>query len=96
MIAAAQQDVGLNTDGAQLLDAVLRGLGLQLLRRGDPGHQRDVHEQRVFAAQLMPQLADGFEKRQRFDIADGSADFDDHHVDRRAVGRGRNALAPRP
>ena len=80
-LAAAQQDIGLNTDGAQLLHAVLGGLGLQLLRGGDPGHQRHVHEQRIFAAQLMPQLADGFEERKRFDVADGAADLDDHDVD---------------
>ena len=80
-LAAAQQNIGLDTDGAQFLHAVLRGLGLQLLRGGDPGDQRHVHEQRVVAAQLVPQLADGFEKRQRFDVADGAADFDDHHVD---------------
>ena len=35
---------------------------------------------RIVAAQLMPQLADGFEKRQRFDIAHRAADFDDHHI----------------
>ena len=28
----------------------------------------------------MAHLAHGFEKRQRFDIAHGAADFDDHHV----------------
>ena len=50
--AAAQQDVGLDTDGAQFLDAVLGRLGLQFLRGGDPGHQRDVHEDAVFAALL--------------------------------------------
>jgi len=31
-----------------------------------------VHEQRVFAAQLMAQLADGLQKRERFDIAHGA------------------------
>ena len=36
---------------------------------------------RVVAAQFVAHLADGFEKRQRFDIADGAADLDDHHVD---------------
>ena len=35
----------------------------------------------VVAAQLVAHLADGFEERQRFDIADGAADLDDHHVD---------------
>ena len=79
-LGAAQQHVGLNTERAQLLHAVLRGLGLQLLRRRDPRHQRHVHERRVVAAHLVPQLADGFEKRQRFDVAHRAADFHDHHV----------------
>ena len=90
-LAAAQQDVGLNTDGAQFLDAVLGGLGLQFLRGGDPGDQGHVHEERIVAAELMAQLADGFEERQRFDVADGAADFDDHDVDRSPVGRGGHA-----
>ena len=95
-LAAAQQNIGLNTDGAQLLDAVLGGLGLQLLRGGDPGHQGHVHEQRIFAAQFVAQLADGFEKRKRFDIAHGAADLDDHHVDGGGlVPRLRRRAAPR-
>ncbi len=79
-LAAAQQHVGLDTERAQLLHAMLRGLGFQLLRRRDPGDQRHVHEDRIVAAHLMPHLADGFEKRQRFDVAHRAADFDDHHV----------------
>ena len=43
-LAAAQQDVGLNTDGAQFLDAVLGGLGLEFLRGGDPRDQGYVDE----------------------------------------------------
>ena len=34
----------------------------------------------LLAALLMAHLADGFEKRQRLDIADGAADLHDHHV----------------
>ena len=83
-VAAAQQDVGLDTDAQHFLDAVLRGLGLQLAGGGDEGNQRDVHEQRVVAAELEAHLADGFEEGKRFDVADGAADFDDDDVD--AVG----------
>ena len=32
------------------------------------------------AAQLLPHLADGFQERQRFDVAHRAADLDDHHV----------------
>ena len=35
---------------------------------------------RVVAALFVAHLADGFQERQRFDIAHGAADFDDHHV----------------
>ena len=69
----------------QFLDRVLRGLGLQLLRGGDPRHQREVDEDGVFAAQFLAHLADGLKERQRFDVADGAADFDDGDVG--AVGR---------
>ena len=34
----------------------------------------------VVAALFVAHLADGFEERQRFDIADRAADLDDHHV----------------
>src|SRR5271157_438696 len=79
-LRTAQQDVGLDTDGAQLLDAVLGGLGLQLLGRGDKRHQGHVDEQGVVAPLLMAHLADVFEERQRFNVAHGAADFEDHHV----------------
>ena len=77
---AADQDIGLDTDGAQFLHAVLGRLGLQLLRRGDPRHQGHVDEDAVAAALLVAHLADGFEERQRFDIADSAADLGDDHI----------------
>ena len=79
-IGAAEEDVGLDADGEQLLDGVLRGLGLELLRGGDPGDQGDVDEDGVFAAEFLAHLADGFEEGERFDVADGAADFDDGDV----------------
>ncbi len=79
-LRAAQQHVRLNTEGAQLLDTVLRRFSFQLLRRCDPRHQRDVHESGVVAAQLMPELADGFQERQRFNIAHRAANLHDHHI----------------
>ena len=79
-VAAAQQNVRLNSDAQHFLDAVLRGLGFQLAGRGDEGHERDVHEQSIFDAQLQAHLADGFEEGKRFDVADGAADFHDDHV----------------
>src|ERR1017187_2043109 len=80
-LRAAQQNIRLNADGAQLLDAVLGGLGLHFLRRGDPWNQRHMYEEAVFAALLMAHLADGFQKRQRLDIAHRAADFANHHIE---------------
>ena len=80
-VGAAEQNVGLNADAQQFFDRVLRGLGLQLAGGGDVGHQGDVDEERVLAAQFLAHLADGFDKGQRLDIADGAADFDDGKID---------------
>ena len=79
-VGTAEQDVGLDPDREQFLDGVLRWFRLEFLRGGDPGNQREVHEHGIFAAQLLAHLADGFEERQRFDVADGAADFDDRDI----------------
>lgn len=71
----AEQQVGRDADTAELFDRMLRGLGLELARRTDERHQREVNEHHPVAAQLIGQLADGFEKRQPLDIADRAADF---------------------
>ncbi len=41
-VAAAEQDVGLNTDAQHFLNAMLRGLGFEFARGGDVGNQRHV------------------------------------------------------
>ncbi len=75
---------------AQRRHRVLRRLGLQLARRPDVRQQRDVEEEDVVAADLVPHLADGLEERQRLDVADRAADLGDDDVDVRA------AHAPNP
>ena len=75
-VDAAQDDVGLNADLAQLLDRVLRRLGLHLARGGDVRHEREMDVADVFAAERDAHLPDCFEKRQRLDVADRAADFD--------------------
>ena len=77
--AAAQQDVGLDADRAQLLHRVLRRLGLYLAGTRDVGHQRQVHVQHVVAPELDAELANGFQERQRFDVTDRTTDLD--HAD---------------
>ena len=77
--AAAQQHVRLDADAAQLLDRVLRGLGLDLARAADDRHQRQVHVHALVAAELDAELADRLEEGQRLDVADRAADLD--HAD---------------
>ena len=77
---AAQQHIRLNADGPQFLHAMLGRLRFEFLRGRDPRHQGHVQEQRILAAKFVPQLADGFEKRERFDVAHGPSDFDDRHI----------------
>jgi hypothetical protein len=80
-IRPAEQDVRLNTDRAQVADAVLRGLGLQLAGRADERHQCEMDIERVLATNVLAQLSDRLEVGLALDIADGAADFDEHDVD---------------
>ena len=79
-VGAAEQDVGLDADRAQLAHRVLGGLGLQLAGRGDVRHQRDVDIGAGVARQLVAELADGLEEGQALDVADRAADLDQHDV----------------
>ena len=79
-VGAAEQNIGLNSDAEQFFHGVLRRLGLQFLRGGDEGNQRDVDEQRVLTAEFLAHLADRFDERQRFDVAHRAADFDQQHI----------------
>ena len=79
-LGAADEDVGLDTDLHQLAHRVLRRLGLHLAGGRDVRHQREVDEDRVLAADLLAELADRLEERQRLDVADRAADLDDHDV----------------
>ena len=78
-IGPAEQDIGLDADGAQLLHGVLRRLGLQLPGGADVGDQGEVHEDRALLAELDPHLADRLQERQRLDVADGAADLHEAH-----------------
>src|SRR6185369_12294292 len=79
-IATAKQNVRLNTDFAQLLHRVLSWLRLQLTRSRDEWNERQMNKQRVLAANFVAELANAFEERQRFDIADRAAYFHDCDV----------------
>ena len=80
-VGTAHDGVGLDTDGAQRGDGVLGGLGLELAGRPDVRHQRDVQEEDVVAADLVPHLAGRLQERLALDVADRAADLVDDDVD---------------
>ena len=81
-VGAAHDRVGLDADGPQRGNGVLRRLGLEFAGRADVRHQRDVEEEHVVAADVVAHLARGLEERLALDVADGAADLrdDDVHV----------------
>ena len=60
---------------------MLGRLGLELAGRRDIRHQCQVHEDGLVRAAFGTDLADSFEERQRFDVADGAADFDQANIE---------------
>ena len=80
-VAAAEQNMRLDADRAQLLDRMLRRLGLQLAGGRDIGQQRDVDIDHMPARQIVAELADRLEERQALDVADGAADLGQHEID---------------
>ncbi len=80
-LGAAHQHVRLDADAAQLVDRVLRRLGLQLAGMADVGHEREVDEHAAPAPGLDRELPDRLQERQRLDVAHRAADLGDHHVD---------------
>ena len=80
LLRAADEDIRLDADGAQFLDAVLRRLRLELAGSRDVRQQRDVDVERVVRADFLLDLADGLEERLALDIADRTADFRDDDV----------------
>ena len=85
-VAAQDQRVGCDTDAAQRRHRVLGRLGLELAGRRQVRHQRHVQEEDVLAADVVAHLAGRLQERLRLDVADGAADFGDHHVGPVPVG----------
>ena len=80
LVAAQDDDVGVNAHPLQLAHRVLRGLGLVLVRAAQKRHQRDMNKEAVLSADLQRDLADGLQKRLGLDVADRAADFSDDHI----------------
>ena len=89
LVGAAEEDVGLDSDGPQLLDRVLGGLGLELGGGLDERHQGQVHVDHVVLAHVLLELADGLQEGQALDVAHGAADLhdDDVHARRHLADR---------
>ena len=86
VVGAANDDIWLDTCGAELAHALLGWFGLQLAGCAERGQQGDMNEEHVIAADFAPHLANRFEIRLPLDIAHRAADFDDDHI--RMVLRG--------
>ena len=80
LVRAADDDVRMDTDAAQLVDRVLRRLRLQLAGGLDERDEGDVQVEDVLRADLAPELANRLEERERLDVADGAADLGDDDV----------------
>jgi hypothetical protein len=59
---------------------MLGGLRLELRRRLDERHERQVDVDDVVLADVLLELAHGLEERQALDVAHGAPDLHDHHV----------------
>ena len=76
--ARQKQDVRLDTDFGSLTELGRRFSDSPAGR--NVRQQRQVHVADVVATFLDAHLADGFEERQGFDVADRAADLDDGHI----------------
>ena len=76
----ADNHVGLDADGEQLLDGVLGGLGLQLIGAGNVRHQCHVDVHGVASAHFGDELADCLQERCALDVAHCAADLGDDHI----------------
>ena len=90
-LGAADEDVGEDADVAELRDGVLRGLGLQLARGLQVGHEGQVDEAGVLDARLEPELPRGLQERKRLDVARDAADLAEHDVGA-ALARGAEGV----
>src|SRR5207253_4850999 len=80
LLAPTDEDVGLDPDLHWIAYRVLRWLGLEVSGGGDVRHQRQVDEDGVVAPDLLPELPDGLEERQRLDVTHGAADLGNDDV----------------
>src|SRR5579883_3437143 len=78
--APADEDVGLDTDLAELSDRVLGRLRLELARGPEIRQESQVDEEVVAAPELPRELTDRLEEGEALDVADRAADLADDDV----------------
>ncbi len=79
-VAAAKQNVRLNSDTEHLFHGVLCRLGFLFASGGDVRNQRHVNEKGVLRAEFKAHLPNRFQKRQRFNVAHSAANLHDDDV----------------
>ena len=75
---AAEDDLGRKTEGPQVANTMLGGLGLLLL--GQDGDQTHKHEAEVVVSDAELELPEGLEEDAGLDVTDGAADLDEANV----------------
>lgn len=79
--STADDDIRLDSDGAQLLDGVLGRLCLEFVSGFDVWYECDVNIDDVISIRyVFLDLTDGFEEWQGLDITDGATDLRDDDV----------------
>ncbi len=81
VLGAADDDVRLDSDFAQLGYRLLGGLGLDLPRRPDEGQEGDVNEADILAPHLQGKLTEGLQEEVPLDVPDGAANLGNDDVD---------------
>ncbi len=81
LLAATHQHIRRHAQRCELPHTVLGGLSLQLARRRDIGHQRHMDADGLATPQLIAELADRLNERQRFDVANSSADLAQNEIE---------------
>src|SRR5210317_873457 len=80
-VTTTEQDIRLDSDLAQLLDAVLSRLGFQLAGSRNIGNQSQVNIDDILRAKIGAELANGLQERQGFDITNGTANLNKRKID---------------
>ena len=88
----ADDRLRLDPDPPQLVDRMLRRLGLQLAGMADVRHQGQVHEHAALRPEVRVELADRLQEGQRLDVSHRAADLRDHEVDRLRLGQDQDPL----